>query len=310
MATFSVTDAAFAGFRLMRERPKVILAWAAFMFVGSIISASLAMITGVADGVAKLQALETAGNTDPALVMAALSDMGGFFVLLLAFSLAFYAILFAAAYRAYLRPHDGAVGAMRFGADELRMGGWLLVMFLAWLVYLFVVAFVFLLIVGVARGLGGPLSALIDLIASAAMVCALVYPAVRLSLAGPMTLDRGEVHFLRSWQLTHGQFWRLLSAYFLTTAVMVLVSLLWLIIMVAILAVVALAMGGGVESVAGMAKPDMSSLSAYFAPGSIVYLVLNALLSAAGLAIFTGPSAEAYRELSRQTPTATAGTFA
>lgn len=298
MASFSVTDAAFAGFRLMRERPKVILTWAAFMFVGSMISAALAMITGVADGVTKLQALEAAGNTDPSLVLGALSDMGGFFVLLLAFSLAFYAVLFAAAYRAYLRPEDRAVGALRFGADEVRMGGWLLVMFLAWLVYLFLVAFAFLLVVGIAKGVGGPLAALIDLIATAAMVCALVYPAVRLSLAGPMTMDRREIYFLRSWALTKGQFWRLLSAYFLTTAVLVLVSLLWVIIMVAILAVVALAMGGGVESVAGMAKPDMTSIGAYFAPGTVVYLILNAMLSAAGLAIFTGPSAEAYRELS------------
>jgi hypothetical protein len=309
MASFSVTDAAFAGFRLMRERPKVIGAWAAFMFVGSLISAALAMVTGVSDGVAKLQALETAGNTDPRLVMAALADMGPFFLVLVGFSLAFYAILFAAAYRAYLNPQDTAVGALRFGADEVRMGGWLVTIFLAWLAYLFLVAFTFLLVVAVARSLGGPLSALVDLIAIGAMICALVYPAIRLSLAGPMTMASGKVTFVRSWRLTEGQFWRLLSAYFLTTAVLVLVSLLWVIIMVAILAVLALAMGGGLDSVAGMAKPDMTSLSAYFAPGTLVYLILNAMLSAAALAIFTGPSAEAYRALAAQAPPSTAQTF-
>ena len=298
MTGFSVTDAAFAGFRLLQERPKVILAWAGFLFLANILSAGLAMLTGAGRGIAALQALETAGNTDPAAVLAALSDMGGFFVLMLGLSLAFYAVLMAAAYRAYLRPDDGSAGAFRFGGDELRMAGWLVMIFLVWMVYLFLVAFAFALVATFGRALGKPLSAVLDLIALAALLAALVYPAVRLSLAGPMTLDRGQVVFFRSWTLTQGQFWRLFVAYLLTTAVLGLVFLLSMIIIVAILAVVAVAMGGGIGSVAQMAQPDMTSLRGYFSVGSLIYLALNALLSAAALAIFTGPSAEAYRSLS------------
>lgn len=298
MANFSATDCAFAGFRLMRERPKVILAWAVFLLLASLLSSAILIAFGAGQAMADLQALQASDNEDPAVVMHALSQLGPLLAVLPVLNLGIYAVLLAAANRAFLRPGDKALGAFRFGRDELRVAGLMILMFLVWLGYLVAVAFLGTLIVTIAQFLGGTLAALLEIILIVGSFAGVLYGWVRLSLALPMTVDQGEIILFRSWKLTHGHFWHLFGAYLLTAVVLVVVALLMFIVSVGLLAATAALMGGRIGDLPRMMQPNATSFAAYFTPGVFLFVVLNALISAALLAIWAGPPAEAYLELS------------
>jgi hypothetical protein len=302
MTSLSVTDAAFAGFRLLRDRPLVVLAWAGYFLLATVLMGLLTkvliMVTGAGPAFTNLEAVRA--TSDNAFeVLGAILQIGPLAVLFVALNLAFTGIVFSAAYRAWLRPEIRTVGAFHVGGDEARMIGLLLLSFLVWAAYSCIVFFAASLILVMASRLGPGLSALVDLVVIIGFIPAFIYPWVRLSLAGPMTLDSGRVVFFESWGLTHGHFWRLLGAYLLTFVMLVVTGLAAFIVVLILLAIVLV--GTGVNLM-NLQQAGGGPLGVGFG----IYLVFQSLLSAVLLAIFVAPTAEAYRELRQPPPAAEA----
>jgi glucan phosphoethanolaminetransferase (alkaline phosphatase superfamily) len=121
-----------------------------------------------------------------------------------------------------------------------------------------------------------------------------IWVAVRLSLSGPATFAERHIRVFESWILTRGVFWRLLGAYVLSLALVIVVMLLALVIYAAIAAVM---LGGDLSQIGKVFQPDTSSLTSYFTPAMLIYLVFGAFLGALQNAVIYAPPAVAFREL-------------
>jgi len=124
----------------------------------------------------------------------------------------------------------------------------------------------------------------------------LLYVAVRLSLAPAITFSERRLAVFDSWKLTHGQFWRLMGAYGLAVFGIMAIAALVLILFVVLTAI---ALGGDLQKASLIFRPDQSSMTAYFSPVMILYLVVAAWVSALYYAVVIAPAGVAYRELSR-----------
>ena len=297
MASFSASEVALTGFRIVRERPKVILVW-------SVIQLVISLVFGVATvqfGGAAMMRLSAggAGASDPAQNMALVQQALPLYFCFFVFALVFYPLLFATMNRAVLRPGDDRLGYIRLGADELRQLGLFalifvlgLVAYIGLIIAMIVVAGVGFAVSGGSKGLGGP-AALMLVLLGLAVLGLWVFVWVRLSLASPLTFATGKINLFGSWGLTKGLFWPMFGAYVVATILGVIVSLLTVVITLAVTAV----LGGGTGGLATLFRPDMTSVAAYLTPARIVTLVIGAVSSALVWPVLVTPAAAIYRSL-------------
>jgi uncharacterized Tic20 family protein len=233
---------------------------------------------------------------DPEAMMAMLSQMAPFFLLLVPIGLLVGAVIKTAMNRIVLRPQDKAFAFLRIGGDEWRQfllnlmvmvtvaGGYVallvaIVVLAVAIGLLYRTAPVVGFLLGVAGGIGGGAAA--------------VYVAVRLSLASARTFATGRVDLFGSWDVTRGHFWPILGTYVLATfLVMVVVSMGNAVIFC--IAAVTTGLGPTADA---MLHPDYASLVRYFTPSVFVYLGLNAVVSAVSLPISATPAAAIYAAL-------------
>ena len=122
---------------------------------------------------------------------------------------AVFTILWAAVFRAVLFPEERRFAYMRAGMDELRLLGTLLVLFVGGYLVVLIVGAIF---IGIGYAIGG---GIVAVILSLILFCAIIWAAVRISPAGPMTILQRKVVIGPAWRLTRGAFWRLFGAYVL-----------------------------------------------------------------------------------------------
>ncbi len=293
MTDFSVGDVAFAGFRLLRERPKAFAIWLAVYF-GLAIIGSIFFISAFGPAFTNMQAMQTAGALPPAQVFANFGRvMGPMYGILAIVVLLIYPVIFAAMSRAVLRPQDDRFAYLRVGADEMRQLGlmllYILVMIGAELGAGLVAGLVIVVLTLVAHGapaLVGGLGFLVML----GVFAALIFVGVRLSLASPLTFATGRIDLFGSWKLTKGRFWPLFGV----AAVVFLVAMILHLLVMLIAAVVTVATGVGL---AAIWRPDMSSLAAYFTAGHIVQLLLGSVLGVVEIPLWLAPPAAIYQQL-------------
>ncbi|EGF90328.1 putative membrane protein [Asticcacaulis biprosthecium C19] len=275
-------DFAFEGFRIIRERPRLILIWGAVALVGN--GLMLAVVIHLAGPVlAQLMPLMADRTTaeDPATVELAskiLPAMAAY----AAMELVLGAVLATAAARAALMPGDDRLGYLRLGLDELRM----------LIVHSFMLFMsLFLLLAGAAIGsIGGTAGAATGMFAAFGVILSL---RIRLSLNGPQSFDRKTIDLFSSFALTRAEVWRLILGYLMAAA---LAFVVWYLCGKVIEAIVVLTFG-----TPGM--PDPSSLQAYFTPANAAITVLSGAIVAPLLAaIVYGAPAAAYRALKPSGP--------
>jgi len=301
MASFSASDVALTGFRIVRERPRVVAIWAAVQFVISLIF-TIGMVGWAGPALTSLNALNGAPSKDPSQAMALLGQLAPFYLVALTLSLVIYSIVYATMSRAVLRPSEEGFAYLRLGADELRQLGLLLlivgigiVAYIALIIALVVILVPVSIMTGAGHGAGGSLMAgLIAVLVAIAAIGAWIYVWVRLSLASPMTFATRRVDLFGSWRLTRGLFWPLFGAYAVAVILAAIVSLLTVVISLAVSSAVG---GVGAGGIAAMLHPDMSSLGVYMTPGRIATTAIGAVSSALVWPVLLTPSAAIYRSL-------------
>src|SRR5579859_7219430 len=116
MPAFSLTDAAFEGFRLTREQPRVVAVWALLYGLMSLFTALVMVVSAIGPQFADLRAA-TQGVTpaDPAETMRRSRALAPFIMIMLPLVLVFWSVLTCAVYRAILQPQARGPGRLRLG---------------------------------------------------------------------------------------------------------------------------------------------------------------------------------------------------
>jgi hypothetical protein len=291
MADFSISDTAFTGFRIVRERPTAVLTWAIIALILSLALTSL-FVSIAGPTFMQLRALGPHTRLGPNDLMVLVGRLAPMYAILIACSLVFGALLFAAMNRAVFDPDDEAFGYFRLGADELRQ--------LPLMAPAFVVAYVLMVLVlllaamiWAQANLGAHSGvSLIGVAVDVAAICGIAYLAVRLSLASALTFATGKVRLFGSWPITRGHFWPILGTYALAAVFAVVVYLLSYLIIFAVIA----AVSGG-EPFSEMANTDMSSIGAFFTRARLVQTILGAPVVALIWPLLGAPAPVIYRRL-------------
>ncbi|WP_339914955.1 hypothetical protein [uncultured Brevundimonas sp.] len=289
--TFSATEAAFEGFRLVRRRPlTVVFWWLVYVAVfGALFAVAGTSLPGMMVAVQEME-----GKSDPST--AELMALGRTFlgVMSLAMPLGLLAstVLNAAVARAVVRPAESGWGYLRIGMDELRVLGVSLVLGLAFIL-IEVVCFGLLgLLTGLTRASGIPMMWVVVVLAGFAAVAFLVWLMVRFSLAIPIVVAERRWALFESFALTRGHFWPLLGMALLAWVMTMLVALLG-----GIAALPVTLTTGGLKGLAAYDGLSALELVQVAAPAILGWVVINAILSALQLAVMYAPFSAAYRGL-------------
>lgn len=288
--TFSATEAAFEGFRVVRRKPVLVLLWGAvylamFLVMFGVGSGSFARIMTLAQAVEQSAEPSLEDVRQLAMAYVGLSWLAPV-------GLVVAAVLSAAVARAVLRPAEDAWGYLRLGKDELRVMAVSVVIS----VMLGLGSAIGFVVIGTIAHLGGAsgqaVMFLIALLLGLGLVALLIWAAVRLSLAVPMTLDRGRIVILESFKATRGHFWPLLGMSVIVFIMTMVVSLLG-----SIVAMPITLMTGGLERLAVLdGVPAMAMLGQAW-PAILGWSVVNAVLSALQLAVLYAPFSAAWQGL-------------
>ncbi len=299
--SFSISEAAFAGFRIVRERPRAVVVWTVIQLAISLVGGG-ALVALAGPDLMRLRDLgASAGVRAGGEVLALVERLAPLYGLMLLFFLAFNSLLQAAMNRAVMRPADERFGYFRLGADEARQFALMLLIFaLALGVYLAAILAA-VAIGGVVALAAKPAVGLAVVLCALAAGGAAIFLAVRLSLASAQTFATGKVSLFGSWTLTRGRFWPILGTYILSGAFAAVVYLLWFVLSFAVVAAI-----GGVGAVAGAMEPNLSSLTAFLTPVALVRTVLGAIVTALVWPVLGAPPAVIYQRLTARPAGATA----
>ncbi len=293
MSKFSASDAAFVGFRLVREHPRTIAVWAVLMTVLSLLTSTLT-IKVAGPQLNAFMALSADNNASPEEMVSFMGGLAPLMGVSLIYSLALYSVMLAAVNRMVMQPGDSRSAYLRFGAEELRQAGALILVNLIFLaVYVTAILLSAILVgIGVAAG-GGAIAALTGLIGFVGVACLMIYFAVRLSFASTMTFDTGRIAIRASWAMTKGHVGAMLGAYVLAIVMAVIVYLL----IMTIVAAVGVIASGGIGGLGALFEPDMSSLETFFTPIGLARAVFAGVISVLTSLIIFSPAPEIYRIL-------------
>jgi hypothetical protein len=285
MARFLPTDAVFSGFRFVKQRPAMVLIWAAYLLV-LLAVASVAMFDIGGDALTSLMIAAQGSNPDPAKLMKLMQQVAPASLFAELLITIFGAVLATAVLRVRLTPGPHPWGGLKLGGDELRvLAGTLLVM---------ICVFCLSMTAGVLADLVGELGIppLIPLALGLFLVLAV---QVRLSLVGVVCQAEGRVSLSRSILLTKGMFWRLLGAYVLLAAITLVILFLLAVIFAALIGAAAMATGGGVNQMALALQGRFTDINPLLAILYVANNLAQVWVIVVFVAVFLCTTTEAYK---------------
>lgn len=297
--SFSATDAAFEGFRLVRRNPVALVGWTLLYLVYTLATlfAAGGMMRSMAVWMDQVEALEAGPppSSPEALVpimesyMAAMSHM----VWAIPLSLVIGAVLMAAIARAVLTPATGGFGYMRLGMDEVRVFVVTLVIAILYACATAVAFAAAFIIGGIAINAMEGWGALVMVLAVLAAIAFMIWLGVRWSLAVPITVDQKKFAFFDSFAVTKGRFWPLFGMAVIAFIMVIIVSLL------AGIVTMPISMMGGMSMFGNMGE-DPTEMFRNFNPTNpwiIASSVVNAFVYALTVAVLYAPFSAAYRDI-------------
>lgn len=269
MTDFSVSDAAVEGFRVIRDRWRVLIGWSAFnllALVGLFVLLAV-VVTAVALASASRGSASEAGGIAASVVV----GLGSLFV---------QVVIITGLLRLMLRPEAPGFLHLRMGADELRVLGALALLVLAALPMVAAAGFAVALLAKVS----GPAATL----AGIALAGAVYAVMLRLALAPVIAFAEARIDLLEAWRRTRGQTWRLVG---------MAVLLACLVAMIAVAAwVVVFVVGGLLTGFHDLGLSGPETMAQH--PGRYIFqLLAEMLLTPFFLAIGQAPWVAVYRAL-------------
>jgi hypothetical protein len=295
--SFSPSQAAFEGFRFIRERPQSVTLWMAAILLLNLATAAFraspwALPLGELREVVQSHGPKVGPLLElaPRLIPSAILSFG--------LSMAGLCIIAPSILRAMLRADRKTV--LRLGMDEARMLG----LFLAVVGIIFAVAVVFGVVLGSLAGLTARFGIGGLFIALASLVTLLLpfFVTLRLSLAAPMAVATHHLDLKAAWKLTRGVFWRLAWALLLALLLFCAVWLAAALVTMSLAATVVFVTGGTWEGFTGWLKPQHPGLLAQFAPGPLLVELMDSALAAILGCVLVGAVVSAYRSLTGAAP--------
>lgn len=292
MTAYSATDAALEGFRLTRERPRILLIWALFLVVANAVGFVVMLLAPneMQEALATISGQET---PDGRQLLGALGAVAPILLL----GLMVQRTLDGAVYRMMLRPEEKSVGFLRLGADELRLAALRLIFIMMAMFYLATVQFGILIIGLVLMPLGEGARLLVTSVAELASWVALLVIAVRLSLASVITFDRKRISILESWALTRGHAWRLLGAQALALCCAAVLGILVFVIFSSVSGAILLASGRSLADLQQVMSPEKIEIRSYLNPFVLAWTFLGSLFSAVYAAAIAAPGTYIYARI-------------
>lgn len=293
MRSFSATDAAFAGFRIIRERPGLVLAWTIISFL---IFLGLFLLLAIFLGGAIMSLAQLGAGQEPsteqvlALMMGVLPAM----LLILPLMLIYSSVMVAGVNRVVLRPEERGFYFLRLGADEMRLAVVIFVQGLAsfgvnMIGNMFeLAARAGSLVNSEGASLGATLLAVVFQLATAAVM---VFLTIRFSLARSQSFERRQINIFGTWSLTRGRFWPMFGAYLLAG---VLVAMMYILVVVLLVAA-ALPMIGNLTAIDDISQ--ISNLPGLIGLGVAAAIVFGLVGTIGNIVSFAAP-ADIYRQIS------------
>jgi len=289
--SFSATEAAFEGFRVVRRHPMALVFWSLFYL--AVMVATLAMIGGSLIGLINAaEGLEASGATSPEAFMPVIQSYMTILAVVLPLSLISGAMICAAVARAVLRPAESAFGYLRLGMDEVRV---LVVSIVLCIVFVGLSAVVFGIIgavIGITAAAEAPALWLVVVLLVLAAIALFVWLAVRLSLAIPITMAERRIAIFDSFALTKGRFWPLLGMALLAVVMSIVVGLLGSLVAMPIQLA-----AGSLQDLVGLEEESLQVILQAAWPAITAWVVINAVMSALQVAVIYAPFSAAYRDL-------------
>ncbi|MGZ3367118.1 MAG: hypothetical protein ACXU8Y_20575, partial [Caulobacteraceae bacterium] len=226
-------------------------------------------------------------NPDPQQLIKLTSDALPATMFAFLLTVVFGAILSAAILRVRMSPGPHPWGGLRLGGEELRLlGAKLLVLAAA-----FVVEVVISVFAAALEGVGVPALATM----TAGLVLLMAPLMIRLSLAGVVSQAEGRLNPARSFQLTGPLFWRLLGAYVLLGAIMLVVLVLVTIIFTALIGAAALGGGGDMDQMAmALLQGRFADLNPLVVTIYVVWSLVRVWVAVVTTVVFLSISVAAY----------------
>jgi hypothetical protein len=311
MARFAVGEAATSGFGVVVRHPLAVGGWALALVVGLIIPAVVGLFWLGPDFARLIQLAMTqkGGAPDPEMMnefVRAQSGMTALNLLYWLWSSFVRAVLCGAVFRAVLMPEASAWAFLRISGREL----WLTLLFVVEQVLAMIVVFIVALliviltaVVAVSGGDQGKMTAIIVACSATAVAAGvMIWVALRLSLAAPMTFADAQFRLFESWTLTRGQGWRLLG---MTLLIVIFILLMEILVGAAAFGAI-VAAGGSLEAIRGpgaleafLSRPPIALITDLW-PWLLGFSALAAVFSAVLQTVFWAPWATAHKALTEE----------
>jgi hypothetical protein len=303
VASIAVTQAAFAGFGVLRRKPWAPLVWSV-VYVGA--TGVLVLILGAAfiTALGKLATISPNSHVRPEEILTLFAAVAGGYVLLIAVLWVVGAVINMAVVRAVLEPEASGFAYLRFGRAEL------------WLILANFVLFILYTVVSMALGI--PVSLLSAIVVltwrDATPFFGLpvqlvtwsvsIWLGLRFCMVAPMIFSDRRFRLFESWTLTRGHVWNLfgVGAVMLLATAAIYVTLAGVGLAVAWPMFHSLAAPGSPR--AFFAQPPQQ-LWSQLSPFLVIYAALVWVGSIVLVPVLFAPWPEAYRQLTRGDLTAT-----